>query len=196
MHDLLINALSGFVQINKEEKELIKSIFEPLFVKKDTILVGFADYSHHAYFINSGYLRYYKNLESDEEQTIHLFSTGTFATAFCSFALHTKSEEILHSITDADVLCISKSDLEKLYELDMKWQKFGRLLMESFLLEKEQRIIDQISLNAQQRYVKLIETNPELVQNVPIQFLASFIGIQPESLSRIRKQIFLTNVRQ
>jgi CRP-like cAMP-binding protein len=196
MHDFLINALSGFVQMKNEEKELLKSIFEPLHVKKDTVLIDFGDYSNHAYFINSGYLRYYKNLESGEEQTIHLFSQGTFATAFCSFSLQTKSEEILHSITDAELLCISKSNLEKLYESDMKWQKFGRLLMESFLLEKEQRIIDQISLTAQQRYIKLIETNPDLVQNVPIQFLASFIGIQPESLSRIRKQIFLTNARQ
>jgi CRP/FNR family transcriptional regulator, anaerobic regulatory protein len=196
MYVLLINSISELIPLDNPDKELVMKHFKPLHIKKDTILVDIGDYSNQAYFINSGYLRYYKNLESGEEQTIHLFSQGNFATAFCSFACNIKSEEVLHSISDAELLCVSKSELEKIYESDMKWQKFGRILMESFLLEKEKRIIDQISLNAQERYIKLLETNPNLIQNVPIQYLASFIGIKPESLSRIRKQIFLTNVRQ
>jgi CRP-like cAMP-binding protein len=140
-------------------------------------------------------LRYYKVIETGEEQTIHLSSPGEFAAAFCSFVSGTKSEEILHAVTDSDLLCITKTDLEKLYASENKWQIFGRRLMESLLLEKEKRIISQISLSASDRYARLLETNPALIQNVPIQYVASFIGIQPESLSRIRKQIFLTNVK-
>jgi CRP/FNR family transcriptional regulator, anaerobic regulatory protein len=194
MYDHLLCLFSEMVQLSDKEIGLIKSLFSPLKIKKDTKLVDYTDYSNQVYFINSGYLRYYKNLDTGEEQTIHLFAPGTFATAFCSFACNTKSKEILHSITDAELLCISKKDLENLYESEMKWQKFGRLLMESFLLEKEKRIIDQISLTAQERYIKLLETNPGLIQHVPIQYIASFIGINPESLSRIRKQIFQTNL--
>jgi CRP/FNR family transcriptional regulator, anaerobic regulatory protein len=196
MHEFLINSFSVFIPLNSQDKELLKSLFKPLRVKKDTVLVDLGEFSNQAWFIHSGYLRYYRNLESGVEQTIHLFSPGNFATAFCSFASNSKSEDILESISDAELFSISKENLENLYESSMKWQKFGRLLMESFLLEKEKRIIDQISLTAQERYIKLLESDPGLIQNVPIQYLASFIGIQPESLSRIRKQVFLTNVRQ
>lgn len=66
--------------------------------------------------------------------------------------------------------------------------KLGRKLMESFLIEKEERIIDQLSLTAQMRYSKLLKCYPEIIQNVPVKYIASYIGIQPESLSRIRKK--------
>jgi hypothetical protein len=61
--------------------------------------------------------------------------------------------------------------------------------MEGFLIEKEQRIIDQISLTGQEKYLKLLETNSDIIQNVQVKYLASFLGLKPESLSRIKKQI-------
>jgi len=59
--------------------------------------------------------------------------------------------------------------------------------MEGFLIEKEQRIIDLLSLTAHEKYLKLIKNQPDIIQNVPVKYIASFIGVQPESLSRIRK---------
>src|SRR5574344_1065535 len=100
-----------------------------------------------------------------------------------------RSKEELTCITDCRLFSISKTNLEILFSTNEKWGTFGRKLMETFLIEKEERIIDQISLTAQQRYIKLIETHPGIVQNVPIKLIASFIGVKPESLSRIRKQI-------
>lgn len=79
--------------------------------------------------------------------------------------------------------------MEELYTTHPKWQQFGRELMEAFLIEKEERIIDQLSLTAQEKYAKLMQTTPDIIQNVPVKYIASFIGIQPESLSRIKKQI-------
>lgn len=189
MYNSLLEIISGIIPINKDDAKMISSIFTPLSVRKDTILVNNGDYSSSAYFVLSGYLRYYKNFENGEEQTIHLFSPGQFAASFLSFVENIKSDEILITITDSELLSIRKTDLERLYASENKWQLFGRKLMEMMLLEKEKRIIDLISLSAQERYMKLIETNPKLLQNVPVQYLASFIGIQPESLSRIRKQI-------
>lgn len=195
MYNNLLNFLSSFVSLNNEDIPFVQSLFKPLSVKRDTVLINIGEVSDRVFFVNSGYLRYYKMVETGEEQTIHLSSPGEFAAAFCSFVMDTKSEEILHAVSDAALLCITKADLEKLYASDIKWQIFGRRLMESLLLEKEKRIISQISLSASERYARLLETNPALIQNVPIQYLASFIGIKPESLSRIRKQIFLTNVK-
>ena len=195
MYKLLLNSVSNHISLKNDDIVLIKSLFRSMIVKKGTVLIDEGKISHSVYFVNSGYLRYYKVNSSGEELTIHLLQPGDFAASFYSFVHQTKSEEILHAISDAELLSITKSDLDKLYSTDIKFQMFGRKLMEFFLLEKEIRIIDQISLTAQERYIKLVETRPALVQNVPIQYLASYIGIQPESLSRIRKQLFLTNVK-
>lgn len=195
MYESLLKTVSSLIQLQNEDLILIKSLFKSRSVKKDIVLIDKDEHSNFVFFINSGYLRYFKVTETGEEQTIHLLSPGDFATSFSSFVCNTKSEETLHTLTDSELLYISKCDLEKLYAAGINWQIFGRKLMESLLLEKEQRIINQISLSAQDRYIKLLETNPALIQNVPVQFLASYIGIQPESLSRIRRQIFLTNVK-
>lgn len=189
MYNSIFEVFSGFIQLRNEDVPFVKSLFKPISVKKDTVLVAAGDYSDAAYFVNSGYLRYFKHMESGEDQTIHLFSPGEFAASFLSFVEGIKSEEVLHAVTDTELLVILKSDLEKLYNAEPKWQMFGRKLMEYLLIGKEKRIIDLISLSAQERYLKLIENNPKLLQNVPVQYLASFIGIKPESLSRIRKQI-------
>lgn len=195
MYKLLQESISQFITLENQDFELLKVLFHPLNLKKDFILVHPGQTSRRVYFVNSGYLRYFKINDYGEEQTIHLYSQGEFATVFSSFTMNTKSEETLHLISEAELLYIEKEDLEALYNTEVKWQIFGRKIMESLLLVKEQRIIDQLSLSAQQRYLKLIGSNPDLVQNVPVQYLASYIGIQPESLSRIKKQIFLTNVK-
>lgn len=190
MYTKLLTLISEIIPLEKEDEELIKTIFSPLKVKKDFILIDIGDIADTAFFVNSGYLRYFKYLETGEEQTIHLVSPGEFAASFCSFVENIASEEILHSVTETEILCVRKADLERLYESHMKWQMFGRKLMELLLLEKEKRIISLISLPAQERYLRIIERNPYLLQNVSVQYLASYIGIKPESLSRIRKQIF------
>ena len=195
MYNNLIELIASLITLDQDDEVIVKSLFQPISVKKDTILVDICEVSTTAYFINSGFVRYYKIVETGEEQTIHLSSPGEFIAAFCSFVGNTKSEETLHTLTDAELLTISRHDLDKLYGTNIKWQEFGRKLMETLLLEKEKRIIDQLSLTAQERYQKLLNLNPQLIQHIPIQYVASYIGIKPESLSRIRKQIFLTNVK-
>ena len=176
MYDPLINTISNLIQLQNDDINLIKSLFKEHSVKKDTVLIDKGEPSDLIFYINSGYLRYYKIIETGEEQTIHLLSPGEFAASFYSFVYNTKSEETLHTLTDSVLLGISKDNLERLYSTDIKWQIFGRKLMEALLLEKEKRIINQLSLTAQDRYVNLVSTNPSLIQNVPLQYLASYIG--------------------
>lgn len=181
--------ISEIISLNKEDNELIESLFIPRKVEKNVSLIEYGKTIREAFFINSGYLRYFKPLHSGEELIIHLFAPGNFATSLNSFFSASPSNEIMQTLTECDLLSISKDDLEKLYSTNQKWQYFGRRLMESFLIEKEERIIDQLSLNGQQKYLKLMETNPDIIQNVQVKYLASFLGLQPESLSRIKKQI-------
>ena len=183
----LFDIISSYIELEQKDMDLINSLFKYESVSKGTFMLETGKLTDRVFFILSGYLRYFKVIESGEELVIHLFAPNNFATSVNSFFLGKKTEETLQAITDCEYLYISKPDLEKLYSTNLKWQSFGRKLMESFLIEKEERIIDQLSLTAQDRYSKLVKNQPDIIQNVPVKYIASFIGIQPESLSRIRK---------
>lgn len=181
--------ISEIISLNQEDHKLIETFFKHRKVEKNVSLIEYGKTIREAYFINSGYLRYFKALDSGEELIIHIYAPNDFATSLTSFFSGSQSDETLQTLTDCDLLYISKDDLDKLYSTSQKWQYFGRKLMESFLIEKEQRIIDQLSLSGQQKYIKLMETHQDIIQNVQVKYLASFLGLQPESLSRIKKQI-------
>jgi len=183
----LYGIISSYIDLEQNDKNLINSLFKHESVSKGALLLEAGKLTGRVFFILSGYLRYFKVINTGEELVIHLFAPNNFATSVNGFFLGKKPEETLQAITDCEYLYISKSDLEKLYSTNMKWQNFGRKLMESFLIEKEERIIDQLSLTAHDRYMKLLKSQPDIIKNVPVKYIASFIGIQPESLSRIRK---------
>ena len=186
-HSKISDKISSYINLEQQDIALIKSLFNYESVTKGTSLIETGKLTDKVFFILSGYLRYFKIIDSGEEQVIHLYAPQDFATSLNSFFLGKKAEEALQTITDCEFLYISKPDLEKLYSTNNKWQHFGRKLMESFLIEKEERIIDQLSLSAHDRYLKLMKNQPDIIQNVPVKYIASFIGIQPESLSRIRR---------
>lgn len=181
--------ISEIISLNQEDHQLIETYFIPRKVEKNALLVELGKNTQEAFFINSGYLRYYKILESGYELIIHLYAPNNFAASLNSFFSGSPSDEFMQTLTDCELLSISKHDLEKLYSSSQKWQYFGRKLMEKFLIEKEQRIIEQLSLTGQQKYIKLFETNPDIIRHVQVKYLASFLGIKPESLSRIKKNI-------
>lgn len=182
--------ISEYIFLDENDEELIKKYFKIIHYSKNEKIIETGKTSSEVFFVNSGYLRYYKVLGSGEELIIHIYAPDNFAASLKSFFFGASSEEILQSITDCELLSISKTDLEKLYSADQKWQYFGRKLMECFLAEKEQRIIDQISLTGKEKYLKLLKTNPDIIRNVQVKFLASFLGIKPESLSRIKRKIY------
>ena len=188
-YELLIKKISLLSKLDVDDVKLIKSLFHFEHYPKDEPIIRVGEFADKAYYIISGYMKYYKLLDSGDDLIIHLYAPDNFAASLDSFFKEERSKEELTCITDCYLFSISRPDLEILFSTNEKWGTFGRKLMETFLIEKEERIIDQISLTAQQRYIKLIETHPGIVQNVPIKLIASFIGVKPESLSRIRKQI-------
>lgn len=183
----LYNTISSYITLEEEDKRFVKSIFNYESVSKGTTLIEAGKYTDKAYFILSGYLKYFKMLDSGEELIVHLYAPDNFAISLKSFFLGTKAEESLETITDCEYLWVSKADLENLYSISYKWHSFGRKLLEGALIEKEERVIDQLTLTAQDKYTKLLEQHPDIIQNISVKYIASFIGIQPESLSRIRK---------
>lgn len=186
-YNKLHNVISNYINLYPEDFEIIKCYFNYISVEKGVTLIETGKHTEKVFFILSGYLKYSKETDSGEDLIIHLYSPDNFAISLNSFFLGVKSEEALQTITQCELLHISKTDLEELYSIDHKWNILVRKLLESALIEKEERIIDQLSLTAQDKYAKLLQKHPDIILNVPVKYIASFIGIQPESLSRIRK---------
>ncbi|HEY9256692.1 Crp/Fnr family transcriptional regulator, partial [Chitinophaga sp.] len=112
-----------------------------------------------------------------------------FMTAFNSYISQSRSHEVFECITDCELLRVSRTDLEDLLKHNQRWSEFGKIVYEEVIRYNEQKVKDLVSLTARERYFNLINKFPDIVQHVPLQYIASFIGIKPESLSRIRREI-------
>lgn len=187
-HKKIINLMSSIVNIDDYDADIIIKNFEPISYSKRKILVKENSVARYMYFINSGYLRTYY-VKDGIEITNHINCPFGFITTFGSYLTETPSYEYLECITDADLLMISKEKLEALFQHSQKWAEAGRIINEQVVLYNEQRTRDLVSKTAEERYVQLMEQHPDYIQNVPLQYIASFIGVKPESLSRIRKNL-------
>ena len=187
-HANLLALLHEMVGVGSSEMPFIRTSFEPESCSKGQLLVAAGKIARYMYFINEGYLRLY-HLQNGEEVTSHINCPLGFMTSFNSFITQTPSSESFECITDCNLLRISKNDFDDLLRSNQKWAEVGRMVNEQVIVYNDQRTKDIVSLTAEQRYLNIINLRPDLLQNVPLQYIASFIGIKPESLSRIRKKV-------
>ncbi len=184
----LIKHVSENVPLSNWEADLIRQLFVFTRFQKNTVLVKENTVTQKLYFLNKGFIRT-SCLENGEETTTHIAGNNTFITGFKSFATGTVAEETLKCVTDCEVFYITKTDYDLLYQKSENWRRFCKGVYEKYLIITQQRTKDILTLSAEKHYLKLVSDQPELIQNLPIQHIASYIGIKPESLSRIRKKI-------
>lgn len=187
-----IQLLNQFLIITPADVELITRSFEPYQCAKGTPLVELGKVATHLYFINTGFARGY-HFEDGNEITNHLGGPNSFITAYLSFSSKRPSDEAIETITTAQLLRITKDSLHQLYQQSHNMALFGLLMADEYLVFNNQRTRDLITLSAEQRYLKLLQKTPALLQNVPLQYIASYIGVKPESLSRIRRKMATTD---
>ncbi len=188
VYDKLLTSLVEMANIDRFDIELVQKVFEPIEARKGQVLEQPGRTVKYLYFVNSGFVRVYYFRDGDEV-TGFINCPHGFMTSFHSFITGTQSHEFVECITDCSLLRITKKDLDTLYRHSQKWAEIGRVIYEKSLAYNEQRTKDILTLSAEQRYLKLMAEQPDILQNVPLQYIASFIGIKPESLSRIRRQI-------
>lgn len=187
-HSLLVQNVSPFAKLTIEEVELIISSFKVIEAKKGDVIIRQGSIVNRLYFINSGYMRSFYLNEEGQEFTTSLAGIGQMMSAFEGFQKGLKASESIQAISDCELLVVAKSDYDWLFRAIKAWPKFCSGVYESAILSSGERLLDMQRLNASQRYEKLVSSRPELAMNVPVKYLASYLGIQPQSLSRIRAQ--------
>ncbi len=127
--------------------------------------------------------------DNGDEVTTLIASPNRFITSFLDFIHQKKSNENLECITDCEFYRIERSKMLELIDKNENFKKFSLVIFEQAIATNQIRANDFATLTADLRYKKLMEQQPEIIQNVPIQYIASYLGIKPQSLSRIRKQL-------
>ncbi len=187
MEDVLFDFMSKYISLTEEEKNVIISLDIFRSVKKGTILLKEGQKTKDSYFVLKGCIRTYYVIDS-EEKTTGFYTEMEALTPPCVVS-KTPSEYYISCIEDS-IITVSNSDMET--EINSKFPKFDimcKILTEE-LLAKQRIDFDEFKTSSpEQRYLNLLEKRPDLIQRVPQYQLASFLGMKPESLSRVRARI-------
>jgi len=177
------------VDIPDVDQEICRTYFKPLSVKKDTILAPSSKVPEYHNFIVSGYMRNYFMDEKGQEVTTDINDGPRFFTSYDSFIHRTVSKENLHCITDCELLQITRDEVDITAKIGVTQQDYTVQILQQQLEKNKQRAVDLTTLSAEQRYLKLLQNHPSILQNIPLKYIASYLGINPGSLSRIRREL-------
>ena len=177
------------VSLNEEEKERIENAWKEIKLSKAELWVKQGSVCKEIGFVVSGKLRNYYFDDAGNELTCYFVTPDNFISAFTSFLTNTPTHENISALEDTVLKVISKKDLEELSELVPKLQIFRRVIAENLFITMEKRIAMLQSQSAHERYEKMLRENPDIILSVPLQYTASFLGITPQHLSRLRKDL-------
>lgn len=184
----LIQFINQLVSFTDEEIQDIQHLFVEKTLKKGEFWVKEGEFNSDILFLNKGMLRSYF-VKREVEKTFDLVIENQILTATESYASGLPSTDFIQAVEDTYLSVITKDNLEILYSKSFKWERVGRIIIEYYTIEKEIRIRSFISETAQERYERLTKDQPELMQRTPQIYLANFLGITPQSLSRLRRKI-------
>lgn len=188
MKTILIDTLEKKINISDKEKEVLTTYFQITIKKKNEYLVNEGASSSYLYFIINGYVRCFYNDDGNEIIT-QISTTKDFITSFESFLNNNSSKENIQCISDCILLRISKDQYENLYKEISNWSIFCKSVYEDHIIGISKRANSLQNLSASKRYLRLLNTQPNIALNTAVKHLASYLGIKPQSLSRIRKEI-------
>ncbi len=185
----LISLITTYAKFSETEIEIIKSKFTPNRFKQKDYILSEGQISTHIHFIEAGLVRVFY-LRDGKEITTYLSDDNGFVSSYSSFINQTKSFENIQCLETTGTFSINYKDMQELYEIVPQWQKIGRILSEHNVLCLADRLLRLQSIPAKEKYLEFLKTSSaKIVQRTPLIHIASYLGITPESLSRIRSEI-------
>lgn len=179
----LLKSLSPFTD---EELEKVSCHFQDIELSKNDYFVRAGHYCDRVAYIRSGYLRSYFIDKCEKEITTFFATPGTFIFDVRSFLKRVPSFENIQVIENCELTVIKRKDLDNLYHKNWKWQQVGRLTYEKYHVASEERAIALQTLSTKLLYEDFLNTYPDIIQKVPLGYIASYLGMSQETLSRIR----------
>ncbi|RTL60236.1 MAG: Crp/Fnr family transcriptional regulator [Sphingobacteriales bacterium] len=183
--DLLLQHISKHISLTGEEEDILKSVLHSKKIKKKHFLLQEGEVNKTATFVTSGILRIYSIDKNGFEHILQFAPPGWWIGDMKSAITQQPATLNIDAIEDTEIIWISKEDLEKLYAAVPKFERFFRILAENSIASYQQRLVNNLSLSAAERYDNFCKLYPSLVQNLPQKQVASYIGVTPEFLSKM-----------
>lgn len=188
MQSILEN-IAKHVTLTPEEQELFLSKTETKQFKTKTILLSAGEVATCTYFVNSGILRSFNINDNIIEHVLHFACEGWWIGDMYSYISEKPGNLFIEVLEDAEVVIITKENHQKLYQEIPKLERFFRILAENSLVAHQERLMDNLSLTAEERFEKFCSKYPTLIQKVPQKQIASFIGVTPEFFSKMKSRM-------
>jgi CRP-like cAMP-binding protein len=185
-HRTLIENLSRHIDLSVDEVELFCSYLRPQKVRRKQILLRQGEVARDSAFVVTGCMKAYSTDANGFEHILRFATPGWWVSDLSSFVTRRQSRLNVEAIKDSQVLLLSRSDQLELFDRIPKLERYFRILMENALVTTQMRLMDTMTLTARERYQHFCRMYPELVNEIPQKLIASFIGVTPEFLSRIR----------
>lgn len=182
-----ISHLNQFITLTAEEESFLGQVIEIKKYTKGEIILREGQVSTSFYFNLSGFVRLFYLKESGEK-TAYFYPKGFFISAYESFVKQVPSKLNLQATEKTILVNISIDASQKLLAFSPKFEMLARIAMEDELINHQKIIRSLLTLSPEERYYNLMSENPEVFQKIPQHQIASYIGVQPESLSRIKKR--------
>lgn len=174
--------------LNNDNVQKVASSFTLKQIQKGDFFVEEGKLSKYLGFIKKGFLQYYIVVDG-EEKTTYSVGENSFVASLVSFLKQVPARENIRAVVDTEVWVITKNELTKLQNELPAFKSFYTSLLEWQICCIDESRLDAIVLSAKERYLKMMEKEPTLIQQIPLQYLASILGVTPRHLSRIRNNI-------
>jgi CRP-like cAMP-binding protein len=189
MHERYFQEFTKKVLLTEEEQELIKNYLTVKKVRKRQYLLQEGDVCKCVAFVETGAMRLYRVNEDGSEHIIAFGLDGSFMTDLFSFLTNEPSTYNIDAIEDSELVLITRSASDELRKISPKYQEFVLQATSEAYIQLERRISSTISLTLEERYTELTSNYPDIIQRLPQHMIASYMGLTPETLSRVRKRI-------
>ena len=188
MHFILQN-IAKHVTLTSDEEALFLSKTETKTVKAKTILLSSGEIANCTYFVNSGILRSFNINDNIIEHVLHFACEGWWIGDMYSYISEKPGNLFIEVLEDAEIVTISKENHQKLYQEIPKLERFFRILAENSLVSHQERLMDNLSLTAEERFEKMCKKYPDLINKVSQKHIASYIGVTPEFFSKMKSKM-------
>lgn len=187
-----IDYLSNHIDLTSSEQDFVKDVLYVESHKKGDFLLRKGDISKAFFFNLKGIVRMFYTAEG-EEKTTFFYVENSFVSSYESYVKQTPSSHYLECIEDCELVVITQESAFKLLEYSPKFESLARIMMEEELIIYQEIVASLIVLNPEKRYLQFLTTNKALLQRIPQYHIASYLGVNAESLSRIKKRIKVKN---
>jgi CRP-like cAMP-binding protein len=184
----LLDAIRRYIPLSESDEKVIARLFHQKSVRKGDHLLEAGNVCRYVILIEKGLVRYYLN-QDGEEKTNYFNKEGEFVCDYMSFLPKAPSMVNIQALEDTVYWVISHHDLQEFYKEVTHGERFGRLGIEEVFVQVSGQMGSLYTDPPEVRYTKFIESYPDLVQRVPQYYIASYVGVKPQSLSRIRRRI-------